>query len=134
MLILLWWRADLISGIWHPVSELCTLTYNGDVSQISALCSGVQQVPNPADEFSCFRFTNYLPDTGLTPLQVSVQAWKPTLFGFGLGLLMVEQVDQKHADAELEALGTSPPRLRHQPPAWREQKSGSEKDPTDDGH
>ena len=77
---------------------------DGSFCQLATVCGGIQEVADPADEFSCLRFTNHLPDTGLAPLQVPVQTRNPAFFGFELGLLMVEQVDQQHADAELESL------------------------------
>jgi len=80
------------------------LTDNRNVSQTSTLGGGIQKIAGPADEFSGLRFTNHLSGTGLAPPQMPVQARNPALFGLGFGLLMVEQMDQQHTDAELESL------------------------------
>ena len=86
---------------------------DGSFCQLATVCGGIQEVADPADEVPLFRLTNNLASPGLAPLQVPVQARNPALFDLGLGLLMVEQVDQQHANTKLETLRIAPPCLRH---------------------
>jgi hypothetical protein len=95
---------------------------------------GAQQLATAFDERFLLGLPNHLLRTPDTPLQVLMEPRQPTLFLGCFGVLMVEQVDDEHADTEVEALYRAPPPLGQQPAPRREQECERKEQATGAGH